>query len=139
MTWIRERGSVGRHVLARGVSSGFFMPDSMERRNEITESKAIYTVRPRWRGLDSMKFRRFPRPLVLSLLTTVLLLSSPLMVIAADNLPPGSSAVVSGTDGTGLRVRSGPGPTNNVLTTLKDGERVEITGAPQESNGLIWY
>jgi uncharacterized protein YkwD len=121
------------------VSSGFFMPVSMERRDDISDFKAIYTVRARWRGMDSMKFRFFARPLVLSLLTTLLVLSRPLIVIAADALQPGSSAVVSGTDGTGLRVRSGPGPTNNVLTTLKDGERVEITGAPQESNGLIWY
>jgi uncharacterized protein YkwD len=99
--------------------------------------EAMYTARPR--GTDSMKLRIIPRPIFVSLLAALLTLSMPLAGLAADELQTGSSAIVGGTGGSGLRVRSGPGPTNNVLATLPDGESVEITGAPIESNGLVWY
>ncbi len=79
------------------------------------------------------------RPLVLSTVAMLLVISTPRIGLGADEFQAGSSAVVSGTEGSGLRVRSGPGTTSNVLTTLKDGEKVEITGSPMESNGLTWY
>jgi uncharacterized protein YkwD len=99
--------------------------------------EAIYTARPR--GMDSMKSRIIPRHLIASILAAFIALSVPLGTLAADELQAGSSATVGGTGGSGLRVRSGPGPTSNVLATLLDGESVEITGAPIETGGLVWY
>src|SRR5687767_6524105 len=125
MAWTRERGSVGRRGLARGVSSGFFL--SLTSISEWTwDIEAIYTARPR--GMDSMKSRIIPRHLIASILAAFISLSVPLGTLAADELQAGSSATVGGTGGSGLRVRSGPGPTSNVLATLLDGESVEITG-----------
>jgi uncharacterized protein YkwD len=102
-----------------------------------TDIEAIYTAR--LRGTDSVKSRIIPRHLIATMLAALVSLSVPLVGLAAEQLQAGSSATVSGTDGSGLRVRSGPGPTSNVLTTLRDGESVEITGAPIESSGLMWY
>jgi uncharacterized protein YkwD len=73
---------------------------------------------------------------MIAMLITALL---PRIAHAADELKPGSSATVNGTEGSGLRVRTGPGPTSNVITTLREGESVEITGEPVESNGMVWY
>src|SRR4051812_5516523 len=89
--------------------------------------------------MHSMKSWFILRPLLLSTVAMLLVISTPRIGFGADEFQVGSSAVVTGTEGSGLRVRSGPGPTNNVLTTLKDGEKVEITGSPMESNGLTWY
>ncbi|MFN0073413.1 MAG: CAP domain-containing protein [Chloroflexota bacterium] len=79
------------------------------------------------------------RPLALFVLGTVLLLITPPAALGAEGLAAGATAIVSGTDGSGLRVRSGPGQTNPALTTLRDGEQVEITGAPLESGSATWY
>ena len=86
-----------------------------------------------------MRSRITPRPFVIGMIAMLITALLPRIGYAADELKPGSAATVSGTGGSGLRVRSGPGPTNNVVTTLRDGESVEITGAPIESDGLVWY
>ena len=86
-----------------------------------------------------MKSRISSRPFLIGMIAMLVAALLPRIGYAADELKPGSSATVDGTGGSGLRVRSGPGPTSNVLTTLRDGESVEITGAPIESNGMVWY
>jgi uncharacterized protein YkwD len=86
-----------------------------------------------------MTSRINPRPFVIGMIAMLIAALLPRIGYAADELKPGTSATVSGTGGSGLRVRSGPGPTSNVVTTLRDGESVEITGAPIESNSMVWY
>lgn len=96
-------------------------------------------ARPRPRGMESMTARLGLLPIALSVLSTLSLVLTPLTVSAQEQLTTGDTAVVFGTEGSGLRVRSGPGSTSTVLVTLRDAERVEITGEPVESNGTIWY
>lgn len=86
-----------------------------------------------------MRSRITLRPLVVSIMAMLLMMSTARIGHSADELQAGSSVTVGGTGGTGLRVRSGPGATSNVLTTLREGETVEITGAPIESGGTTWY
>jgi 3D (Asp-Asp-Asp) domain-containing protein len=57
----------------------------------------------------------------------------------AAGLEVGSIVTVTGTDGSGLRVRSAPGITKNVLTTIRDGQKLEILDGPETADGLDWY
>ncbi|HEX3246153.1 MAG TPA: 3D domain-containing protein [Chloroflexota bacterium] len=58
---------------------------------------------------------------------------------AADELQEGSIVTVSGTAGEGLRVRSDSGTASRVLTTIKEGQRLEILDGPVKANDLDWY
>jgi 3D (Asp-Asp-Asp) domain-containing protein len=53
--------------------------------------------------------------------------------------PLTGTAVVLGTDGSGLKVRSGPGPTYDSLGVLPEGTRVQITNGPQSDGDQNWY
>jgi 3D (Asp-Asp-Asp) domain-containing protein len=58
---------------------------------------------------------------------------------AQEELPVGSSAIVSGTDGRGLRVRSGPGMSHRVLAVLPEGTTVSILAGPVSDGHDDWY
>jgi 3D (Asp-Asp-Asp) domain-containing protein len=64
--------------------------------------------------------------------------AAPQQALAAE-LQAGSTVTVAGTDGNGLRVRSAPGVGSNVLTTVKDGSRLQILAGPEAADGLEWY
>jgi 3D (Asp-Asp-Asp) domain-containing protein len=51
----------------------------------------------------------------------------------------GDSAVVVGTDGKGVKVRSGPGLSYKVVGTIAEGEKVGVTDGPQTDDDLLWY
>jgi 3D (Asp-Asp-Asp) domain-containing protein len=51
----------------------------------------------------------------------------------------GDSARVVGTNGSGLRVRSGPGLSYDVLGVLSDGTRVSVLDGPRNSDDHNWY
>jgi 3D (Asp-Asp-Asp) domain-containing protein len=53
--------------------------------------------------------------------------------------PLTGTAVVLGTDGSGLKVRSGPGVTYDSLGVLSDNTRVQITNGPQSDGDQNWY
>jgi hypothetical protein len=48
----------------------------------------------------------------------------------ADDLQSGQSAVVTGTEGRGLKVRAGPGMSHAILTTLNEGSSVQVAAGP---------
>lgn len=58
---------------------------------------------------------------------------------AADDLQDGSIAIVTGTEGSGLRMRAGPSVTQRVLKVIREGERVEILDGPVSDGGFDWY
>jgi len=58
---------------------------------------------------------------------------------AADELQDGSIAIVTGTEGSGLRMRQGPSVTQKVLKVISEGERVEILDGPVSDSGFDWY
>lgn len=58
---------------------------------------------------------------------------------AADDLPIGATVVVSGTDGAGLRLRSGPGLSHKVVTVLAEGDRVLVLDGPVSEGDQDWY
>jgi 3D (Asp-Asp-Asp) domain-containing protein len=55
------------------------------------------------------------------------------------DLQPGQSAVVTGTEGRGMRVRSGPGMGHKIVTTATEGTKVEIVSGPVNDGGDDWY
>lgn len=58
---------------------------------------------------------------------------------AAEDLQDGSIAIVTGTEGSGLRMRAGPSVTQKVLKVVTEGERVQILDGPVSDGGLDWY
>lgn len=58
-------------------------------------------------------------------------------VSAAPQL--GDTAYVLGTGGTGVRVRSGPGPSYDIRGVLPEGETVTVDDGPQSDGDLTWY
>lgn len=64
--------------------------------------------------------------------------TAPRSALAAE-LQSGSTVIVAGTDGSGLRIRSAPGIGSTVLVTVKEGSRLQILDGPQVADGLEWY
>ena len=58
---------------------------------------------------------------------------------AADGLQIGQSAVVSGTEGRGMRIRSGPGMSHRIVTTANEGTTVQIVSGPVNDGDEDWY
>ena len=54
-------------------------------------------------------------------------------------LQPGQSAIVSGTEGHGLRVRAGPATSQPIVRTLDEGASVQIAAGPVRAGGDDWY
>jgi 3D (Asp-Asp-Asp) domain-containing protein len=57
----------------------------------------------------------------------------------ADDLQSGQSAVVTGTEGRGVKVRSGPGMSHNVLSTVNEGATVQVAAGPVSDGDEDWY
>lgn len=73
----------------------------------------------------------------------LLLAISPLVfegtLLARENLRAGSTAVVHGTQGHGLRVRQGPGLGYEILTVLPEGTKIQILAGPVSDGEHSWY
>jgi 3D (Asp-Asp-Asp) domain-containing protein len=59
--------------------------------------------------------------------------------LADDEFQPGQSAIVTGTDGRGLRVRGGPGMSHRIVTTVNEGTVVQIAAGPVSDGDDDWY
>ena len=74
---------------------------------------------------------------------------SPTEIITSENNvppPPGSGEIilgefveVDGTEGAGLRLRSGPGLDNEALFLGLEDEVFKVEDGPQEADGYIWW
>ena len=62
-----------------------------------------------------------------------------LSVFVAGHADSVRYGVVSGTDGDGLRVRTGAGTGYSQIGLLAEGTTVTITGEQNASNGILWY
>jgi 3D (Asp-Asp-Asp) domain-containing protein len=58
---------------------------------------------------------------------------------SSATIQPGQSAVVSGTDGRGLRVRAGPAMSHRIVTTANEGTTVRIAAGPVSDGDDDWY
>jgi 3D (Asp-Asp-Asp) domain-containing protein len=56
-----------------------------------------------------------------------------------EALVAGTSAVVTGTEGRGMRVRVGPGMAHRILTTANEGASVQIISGPVTDGDDEWY
>ena len=57
----------------------------------------------------------------------------------STTMQAGQTAVVTGTDGRGLRVRAGPGMSHRIVTTLNEGTTVQIVAGPVSGDDDDWY
>jgi hypothetical protein len=76
-------------------------------------------------------------------LTTPTMTPDPLLV-GTPTIPAGVIAVggyvqITGTDGDGLRLRSAPGLTSELLFLGEDAEVFQVRDGPQEANGYTWW
>ena len=76
---------------------------------------------------------------LVSLLLGAATLPGPASVLAAGPLRVGGTARVTGTEGSGLRVRSAPGTDRSVLIVLAEGRVVPILEGPRNASGETWY
>ncbi|MCX2726392.1 SH3 domain-containing protein [Thermomicrobium sp. 4228-Ro] len=75
-----------------------------------------------------------------AILALLLALLSPTAVQAETAVPVGGAAVVAGTNGDGLNLRSGPGYDHSVLTVIPEGSSVQVVGGPeQDRDGNHWW
>jgi 3D (Asp-Asp-Asp) domain-containing protein len=77
--------------------------------------------------------------MALGLLAILVSVGAPTIVEAVDELSAGSSAIVAGTDGSGLRVRSGPGRSHKVVAMLPEGATVQVLAGPVTDGEADWY
>lgn len=89
------------------------------------------------RGLHGLRMRCVL--MLIGLASLGLLTIAPTPALAAGDLQPGQSAVVTGTDGRGLRVRSGPGMSHRVVTTVAEGTTVQIVTGPVSDGDDDWF
>ncbi len=76
----------------------------------------------------------------IAIVAVLLTVVAPAAVQAASDLPVGGTAVVAGTNGDGLNLRSGPGYEHAVLTVIPEGGSVQVVGGPeQDRDGNRWW
>jgi 3D (Asp-Asp-Asp) domain-containing protein len=68
-----------------------------------------------------------------------LLLSGSVAAEARAEVPLGDSALVLGTGGSGVRVRSGPGLSYEILGVASEGARVSVLNGPRSDGDQNWY
>jgi len=59
--------------------------------------------------------------------------------VAPATIQPGQAAVVTGTEGRGLRVRSGPAMSHGIVTTANEGTTVQVIAGPVSDGEDDWY
>ena len=75
----------------------------------------------------------------LAFAVTMAALSTPGISWARQDLVVGGTATVTGTEGRGLRARSGPGLSYRVLTVLPEGSTVQLLAGPVADGEDDWY
>lgn len=82
---------------------------------------------------------RLALPNFLAVTALSLLVASGPVIEAQAGIPLGDSAYVLGTNGSGVKVRSGPGPTYDILGVAPEKARVDVLSGPQSDGDLNWY
>lgn len=59
--------------------------------------------------------------------------------VSPTTIQPGQTAIVTGTEGRGLRVRSGPAMSHSIVTTANEGTSVQVVAGPVNDGGDDWY
>jgi 3D (Asp-Asp-Asp) domain-containing protein len=59
--------------------------------------------------------------------------------VSAEELTSGDAATVAGTDGRGMRLRTGPGMSHRIITVLPEGTVVTIMSGPVADGEADWY
>ena len=79
------------------------------------------------------------RRILLACVVVVLTGLAPDLAPAAQDLKVGDSAMVVGTEGRGLRIRSGPGMSHRIVTTTAEGSTVQVVAGPVSDGDDDWY
>jgi 3D (Asp-Asp-Asp) domain-containing protein len=58
---------------------------------------------------------------------------------STTTIQPGQSAIVTGTEGRGLRVRAGPAMSHGIVTTVNEGTTVQVVAGPVSDGDDDWY
>lgn len=77
--------------------------------------------------------------LVLGVAALLALVATPPAFADDGDLQPGQSAIVTGTDGRGLRMRAGPGMSHGIVTTVNEGTTVQVVAGPVSDGDEDWY
>lgn len=64
---------------------------------------------------------------------------TPTAPVSVDGISIGSYVQISGTEGQGLRLRSGPGTSNPPRFLGMDAEVFQVKDGPKESDGFTWW
>lgn len=80
-----------------------------------------------------------PAPTMTPTVPTPVVSPTPTAIITADGITIGVFVQVSGTEGAGLRIRSGPGTSYDALFLGMDAEVFQVKDGPQESDGFTWW
>ncbi len=79
------------------------------------------------------------RSVLLALVAVALFGLVPEVASAADDPKVGDSATVVGTEGRGLRLRSGPGMSHRIVTTIQEGTTVQVLAGPVSDGDDDWF
>ena len=79
------------------------------------------------------------RGVLFAFVAAVLFGLAPEAVRAAEDVKVGDSATVVGTEGRGLRMRSGPGMSHRIVTTVAEGSTVKVLAGPVSDGDDDWY
>jgi hypothetical protein len=72
-------------------------------------------------------------------LTPTIEATAELSLPGSMSIPPGTVVEITGTEGSGLRVRDGAGTTATPLFLAMDGERYTVKEGPKHADDLFWY
>jgi hypothetical protein len=89
-------------------------------------------------GLDTA-LTVIPAPTFTPTPTRVLETLTPTPPQSIDGISIGSYVQISGTEGSGLRLRSGPGTSNPPRFLGMESEMFQVVDGPKESDGFIWW
>lgn len=80
-----------------------------------------------------------PAPTMTPTVPTPVVSPTPTAIITADGITIGVFVQVSGTEGAGLRIRSGPGTSHDPLFLGMDAEVFQVKDGPREADGFTWW
>jgi hypothetical protein len=105
----------------------------------------VFTALPTQSAIPTAELTIIPGPTSTIYLPTSTLTRVPTIT---SNMPPspmpgmigvGSSVQISGTEGSGLNIRSNPGTSTTILFVALESEVFEVIDGPLEADGLTWW
>jgi 3D (Asp-Asp-Asp) domain-containing protein len=117
------------------------------RRSAPARGDAATAVAPRYGSVGtpvSIKGIHFVRSLlsavyVLGAAALLWVFTAPPAFADADDLQVGQPAIVTGTEGRGVKLRAGPGMAHGIISTIAEGTSVQVAAGPVSDGDEDWY